>query len=75
VRKVAPRTHRCRTARPSRPAALHAGQVQGDDLPSERVGTLDEPSLHYNFSQWLAAWLRKHLNYADALNTVIAIPR
>jgi hypothetical protein len=36
------------------------------------VGVLDEPYLHYNFSHGLAAWLRRHVKYADDEATVVA---
>jgi glycosyltransferase involved in cell wall biosynthesis len=41
------------------------GHGQREDLPPERVGTFDEPYLHYNFSHGLANWLRKHVRYAE----------
>lgn len=41
------------------------GHGQREDLPSDRVGTFPEPYLHYNFSHGLAAWLRKHVKYAE----------
>jgi glycosyltransferase involved in cell wall biosynthesis len=41
------------------------GHGQREDLPVERVGTFDEPYLHYNFSHGLANWLRKHVRYAE----------
>jgi hypothetical protein len=41
------------------------GHGQREDLPPSRVGTFPEPYLHYNFSHGLAAWLRKHVKYAE----------
>jgi glycosyltransferase involved in cell wall biosynthesis len=41
------------------------GHGQREDLPRERVGLFDEPYLHYSFSHGLAAWLRKHVKYAE----------
>jgi glycosyltransferase involved in cell wall biosynthesis len=41
------------------------GHGQREDLPPERVGTFDEPYLHYNFSHGVASWLRKHVRYAE----------
>lgn len=44
---------------------VQVGHGQREDLPPGRVGTFDEPYLHYNFSHGLPAWLRKHVRYAE----------
>ena len=44
---------------------IQVGHGQREDLPSERVGTFDEPYLHYSFSHGLRKWLEKHVRYAD----------
>lgn len=41
------------------------GHGQREDLPAGQVGVFQEPYLHYNFSHGLAAWLRKHVKYAE----------
>jgi glycosyltransferase involved in cell wall biosynthesis len=41
------------------------GHGQREDLPPSRVGTFPEPYLHYSFSHGLAAWLSKHVKYAE----------
>lgn len=51
------------------------GHGQREDLPPDRIGTFNEPYLHYNFSQGLAAWLRKHVRYAEDEATMIVNSR
>src|SRR5262249_4584596 len=58
-------TYQVRLGHRDRLRFKQVGHGQREDLPSERVGTFEEPYLHYNFSQGLAAWLRKHLKYAE----------
>ncbi len=41
------------------------GHGQRETLPQSCVDTFDEPYLHYNFSQGLGAWLRRHVKYAE----------
>lgn len=41
------------------------GHGQREDLPPEQVGIFPEPYLHFNFSQGVAAWLGKHVRYAE----------
>lgn len=41
------------------------GHGQREDLPPERVTYFSEPYLHYNFSQGIGAWFRKHVKYAE----------
>lgn len=40
------------------------GHGQREDLPVERVGTLNESYLHYSFSKGLTEWFDKHNRYA-----------
>ncbi len=42
------------------------GHGQREDLPPERVGTFEEPYLHYPLSRGLKHWLEKHVQYAAA---------
>lgn len=58
-------TYQVRLGHRERLRFKQVGHGQREDLPASRVGTFDEPYLHYNFSQGLAAWLRKHLKYAE----------
>ncbi|WP_420394292.1 glycosyltransferase family 2 protein [Acuticoccus sp.] len=51
---------------------VQVGHGQREDLPSQAVGTFDEPYLHYNFSHGAAAWLRKHVSYAQAEAELLA---
>jgi glycosyltransferase involved in cell wall biosynthesis len=58
-------TYQVRLGHRKRLRFKQVGHGQREDLPPERVGTFDEPYLHYNFSHGLSAWLRKHLKYAE----------
>jgi glycosyltransferase involved in cell wall biosynthesis len=58
-------TYQVRLGHRDRLRFKQVGHGQREDLPPERVGTFEEPYLHYNFSQGLGAWLRKHLKYAE----------
>jgi glycosyltransferase involved in cell wall biosynthesis len=51
------------------------GHGQREDMPRERVGTFDEPYLHYAFSNGLKHWLKRHLEYADAEAQVLVDAR
>ena len=51
------------------------GHGQREDMERERVGTFDEPYLHYAFSNGFKAWLKRHLEYADAESTVLVEAR
>jgi len=42
------------------------GHGQREDLAPERIGTLQEPYLHYSFSKGLTDWFDKHNRYASA---------
>lgn len=44
---------------------VQVGHGQREALPPEKVATFPEHYLHYNFSQGLPAWLRKHVRYAE----------
>lgn len=44
---------------------IQVGHGQREALAPDQVGTFSEPYLHHNFSQGLAAWLRKHVRYAE----------
>jgi glycosyltransferase involved in cell wall biosynthesis len=58
-------TYQVRLGHRDRLRFRQVGHGQREDLPAERVGTFDEPYLHYNFSHGLVSWLRKHVRYAD----------
>ena len=40
------------------------GHGQRGDLPPERIGTLQEPLLHYAFSKGIADWFERHNRYS-----------
>lgn len=44
-------------------------------MPRNRVGTFDEPYLHYAFSHGLKSWLKRHLEYAEAEAKVLVAAR
>jgi glycosyltransferase involved in cell wall biosynthesis len=44
---------------------IQVGHGQREAIPPTRIGMFHEPYLHYSFSHGLAAWLRKHVRYAD----------
>jgi glycosyltransferase involved in cell wall biosynthesis len=58
-------TYQVRLGHRDRLRFTQVGHGQREDLPPERLGTFDEPYLHYNFSHGLANWLRKHVKYAE----------
>ncbi len=58
-------TYQVRLGHRDRLRFRQVGHGQREDLPSERVGTFDEPYLHYNFSHGLVNWLRRHVKYAE----------
>ncbi|MBH5322435.1 glycosyltransferase family 2 protein [Aurantiacibacter sediminis] len=43
---------------------VQVGHGQREDLPADRVGTLNVPYNHYNFSHGMQKWLEKHVRYA-----------
>src|SRR5262249_25548385 len=51
------------------------GHGQREDLPRNRVGTFDEPYLHYSFSHGLKSWLKRHAEYAEAEAVVLVKAR
>lgn len=57
-------TYQVRLGHRERLRFKQVGHGQREDLPADRVGRLAVPYLHYNFSQGLEAWLRKHVAYA-----------
>lgn len=58
-------TYQVRLGHRDRLRFKQVGHGQREDLPASALATFDQPYLHYNFSQGLAAWLRKHLRYAE----------
>lgn len=58
-------TYQVRLGHRDRLRFKQVGHGQREDLSPSRIGTFEEPYLHYNFSQGLAAWIRKHLRYAE----------
>lgn len=41
------------------------GHGQRSAMPTDRVGTLDEPLLHYAFSKGIADWVERHNRYSS----------
>jgi glycosyltransferase involved in cell wall biosynthesis len=67
-------TYQVRLGHRDRLRFKQVGHGQREDLPASQVGTFAEPYLHYNFSQGIAAWLRKHIRYAeDEARLLVAI--
>ncbi|MEO8315176.1 MAG: hypothetical protein ABI645_10300, partial [Pseudomonadota bacterium] len=58
-------TYQVRLGHRDRLRFTQVGHGQREIVPPSRIATFDEPYLHYNFSQGLAAWLHKHVQYAD----------
>lgn len=58
-------TYQVRLGHRERLRFRQVGHGQREDLPPDRVARFEEPYLHYNFSKGLAAWLRKHVRYAE----------
>ena len=50
----------------SRMRFKQAGHGQREALSLEKIATLSEPYLHYNFSHGMTHWLQKHVIYAEA---------
>jgi hypothetical protein len=67
--------YQVRLGRRERLRFKQVGHGQREDLPPERVGTLDEPYLHFSFSKGLTEWFDKHNRYAsdEARETVRAL--
>lgn len=66
-------TYQVRLGRRDRLRFIQVGHGQREDLPAEAIGQFNEPYLHFNFSHGLAAWLRKHVRYAeDEARTLLA---
>jgi len=42
------------------------GHGQREDLPADRLGTLNEPLLHYSFSKGISDWFERHNRYSTA---------
>jgi glycosyltransferase involved in cell wall biosynthesis len=57
--------YQVRLGRRDRLRFKQVGHGQREDLPPAAVGTFNEPYLHFNFSHGLAAWLRRHVRYAE----------
>ena len=58
-------TYQVRFGRREALTFTQVGHGQRGDLPSEQVGTLDEPLLHYAFSKGVADWVRRHNRYSS----------
>ncbi len=66
-------TYQVRLGRRDALRFIQVGHGQREDLPAEKVGTFDEPYLHYSFSHGMAGWLAKHVRYArDEAALIIA---
>lgn len=59
-------TYQMRLGRRERFRFKQVGHGQRGDLPPERVGTLQEPYVHYSFSKGLADWFDRHNRYSSA---------
>lgn len=57
-------TYQVRLGHRDRLRFIQVGHGQREDLPASRVGTFDEPYLHYSFSHGMFGWLTKHVRYA-----------
>ncbi len=57
-------TYQVRLGHRDRLRFVQVGHGQREDLPASRVGTFDEPYLHYSFSHGMYGWLTKHVRYA-----------
>jgi glycosyltransferase involved in cell wall biosynthesis len=68
-------SYQVRLGRLDRLKFKQVGHGQREDMERERVGVFDEPYLHYAFSNGLKAWLKRHLEYADAESTVLVEAR
>ena len=68
-------TYQVRLGHRDRLRFKQVGHGQREDAPAERIGTFDEPYLHYNFSHGLSGWLRKHVKYAEDEAKLIARAR
>lgn len=68
-------SYQVRLGRLDRLKFKQVGHGQREDMERERVGVFDEPYLHYAFSNGLKAWLKRHLEYADAESTVLVDAR
>jgi glycosyltransferase involved in cell wall biosynthesis len=58
-------TYQVRFGRRKALTFTQVGHGQRGALPSEQVGTLDEPLLHYAFSKGIADWVRRHNRYSS----------
>ena len=58
-------TYQVRFGRRESLTFTQVGHGQRGALPSEQVGTLDEPLLHYAFSKGIADWVRRHNRYSS----------
>jgi len=58
-------TYQVRFGRREALTFTQVGHGQRGALPSDQVGTLDEPLLHYAFSKGIADWVRRHNRYSS----------
>ena len=66
--------YQVRLGRRDRLRFVEVGHGQREAVPAERMATFDEPYLHHNFSHGPAAWLAKHLRYAEAEAALLSRP-
>lgn len=57
-------TYQVRLGHRDRLRFIQVGHGQREDVSPSRVGTFDEPYLHYSFSHGMGRWLTKHIQYA-----------
>ena len=57
-------TYQIRFGRRDALSFTQVGHGQRGDLPPDRLGTIDEPLLHYAFSKGVADWFERHNRYS-----------
>ena len=58
--------YQVRLGRHDRLKFVQVGHGQRENLPSEEVGTLKEPLIHYSFSKGIYDWIERHNRYSTA---------
>jgi glycosyltransferase involved in cell wall biosynthesis len=58
--------YQVRLGRHDRLKFVQVGHGQRENLPSEEVGTLKEPLIHYSFSKGISDWVERHNRYSTA---------
>ena len=58
-------SYQVRLGRRNRLRFAQVGHGQREVVSPNRIGSFEEPYLHYNFSHGINRWLQKHLKYAE----------